>query len=826
MAIAAPARPQGRPLARRGGRLAAGAALLALAAAVASPAPGQCILTAGPNRLDPGPDLSPGWGLKPDYLKLYQLSGARRLVARATYGYVVYDLTSPADPPILAAHDIHSAPGYERHGDGQTTVNAVGVAADGSRLLVGYNDTHGTLVMPSSGPIFTFGGDFAPVWTGFGGGLAVARTATRSIAFAAPPGGSLYLADVTTPLTGSAAQTPLAFPREPYTGAPNARASNTLRLVTVGTKQYLVYPTTAGTVVVADVSNPGPVGSISSGFSRRTFTPAELGFPAGVVAGTVEPFDVGGELHLAVEGTSGLGGTKGVSLVKATLSGVVGTPKLYAPPAPYSGSGSQPGSAISAVPLGSGSLVFFWELGSNGLLKLFTLATTDWAADLTPGVTFTPGAPNEPGTEAMAAFSVGDDAYLYAGDSGKAVALRVSCVPACPGPTTLTHAPAAPAPAEPVDFTCTATVPAGQSISSYDWLFSDGLSTSTVVPTYRRSFAAAGTYVARCTARCSGGGSQVAEATLTASCAGVGFGVADDGSGLPIAEDPLVGLPVLSGQLLEFASAEGSTEWTFGDGGTATANPVSRAYGWTGAYPKSYTARLTRGSCQAEKRVTVTPVPPSIASLSVSPPAPAVSETAHLTCSASAGSGGSIVRYDWTLGDGQTAQTAAGALDHAYGAAGVYTAACTAVDAAGQAARREAEVAVGSGAPTGTSFFTVAPCRAVDTRAAEGERGGPALVPGARRSFPVTGGACGIPSSARAISANVTVTGGVSDGYVTLTPASAEPGGTSSLNFRASQTRANNLVLRLAADGSGTVAVLAGTSGGVHLVLDVNGYFE
>lgn len=406
-------------------------AALGLLQAVVLPAPaalGQCTLTSGPNRLDPGSQISMGWGIKPDHLKIFESSGRKRLLTRATYGYVIYDLSSPASPSYLAAHDIHKVPGYERHGDGQTTVNMVGVSPDGSRLLVGYNDTHGTLIMTPSGDVFTFGGDFGPIWTGFGGGGVIVRSAGRSIAIAAPgPNGAIVLADATTPFTGTQAQSPLAFPKESFSGTPSAKPTNTMRLVTVGAKQYLVYPTMAGTVVVADVTTPGPVGSIASGYSFRVFSVAELGFSSGAVS-TVEPLDLDGSLYLVSEGRGTSGATLGVSIVKASLSGVLDSPRVYLPPFPYSGSGASPGFAMSVVSTANGSIVFFWESGSNGLLKLFSLSTSDWTTDLSPAVTFsTSDTYTTPGTEAMAILNSGENVYIYAGSSGTASAIGLRC---------------------------------------------------------------------------------------------------------------------------------------------------------------------------------------------------------------------------------------------------------------------------------------------------------------------------------------------------------------------------------------------------------------
>jgi hypothetical protein len=39
-------------------------------------------------------------------------------------------------------------------------------------------------------------------------------------------------------------------------------------------------------------------------------------------------------------------------------------------------------------------------------------------------------------------------------------------------------------------------------------------------------------------------------------------------------------------------------------------------------------------------------------------------------------------------------------------------------------------------------------------------------------------------------------------------------------------TRANNAIVTLAADGTGRIAVLNASTGTVHLLVDVSGYFE
>jgi hypothetical protein len=126
--------------------------------------------------------------------------------------------------------------------------------------------------------------------------------------------------------------------------------------------------------------------------------------------------------------------------------------------------------------------------------------------------------------------------------------------------------------------------------------------------------------------------------------------------------------------------------------------------------------------------------------------------------------------------------------------------------------------------PPGTSFNTLTPCRIVDTRGPNGPVGGPALVAGAIRDFPVAG-SCGVPFSAKAVAVNVTVVQPTADGYLTLYPAGAPLPLASTLNFRAGSVKANNAASVLGTGGG--VAVFYGAGGGTtHLLLDVTGYFE
>ncbi|HEX9286958.1 MAG TPA: hypothetical protein VF999_06795, partial [Thermoanaerobaculia bacterium] len=106
-----------------------------------------------------------------------------------------------------------------------------------------------------------------------------------------------------------------------------------------------------------------------------------------------------------------------------------------------------------------------------------------------------------------------------------------------------------------------------------------------------------------------------------------------------------------------------------------------------------------------------------------------------------------------------------------------------------------------------------------------GPYGGPALAAGDVRSF-VLAGQCGVPPTAKSLAVNLTVTQPSSGGHITAFPAGGGAPSTSTVNFSAGQTRANNAVLPLGATGGISVLSVLSAGGAVHLIVDVNGYFE
>jgi hypothetical protein len=122
-------------------------------------------------------------------------------------------------------------------------------------------------------------------------------------------------------------------------------------------------------------------------------------------------------------------------------------------------------------------------------------------------------------------------------------------------------------------------------------------------------------------------------------------------------------------------------------------------------------------------------------------------------------------------------------------------------------------------------FYTVTPCRLADTRNAPAPSGGPSLVAGASRTFPVTG-LCGIPTGAQAIAINVTVVNETQLGDLRLYPAGGAVPLASSINFAANKVRANNQIIALGAGGQISVQCDLASTGSTHFLFDVSGYFK
>lgn len=140
--------------------------------------------------------------------------------------------------------------------------------------------------------------------------------------------------------------------------------------------------------------------------------------------------------------------------------------------------------------------------------------------------------------------------------------------------------------------------------------------------------------------------------------------------------------------------------------------------------------------------------------------------------------------------------------------------------------------AMPAGAAGPFRFYALTPCRIVDTRNAPGPTGGPALNHNTSRTFPIQG-QCGVPSGAKAVALNVTITQPNGNGYLTLYPSDGAQPVVSNINFVANETAlANGAIVPLGA-AAPDLAVFAAVPfpqssppGRVHVILDVTGYFQ
>jgi len=118
---------------------------------------------------------------------------------------------------------------------------------------------------------------------------------------------------------------------------------------------------------------------------------------------------------------------------------------------------------------------------------------------------------------------------------------------------------------------------------------------------------------------------------------------------------------------------------------------------------------------------------------------------------------------------------------------------------------------------SGGYFYTVTPCRVLDTR----NQASP-LSAGETRSVALAG-VCGIPSTAAAVALNLTVVNATSNGEMTAYPSNETLPIVSAISYPAAIARSNNGILKL---GNGALAFFNNqVSGSAHLIVDISGYF-
>jgi hypothetical protein len=130
-----------------------------------------------------------------------------------------------------------------------------------------------------------------------------------------------------------------------------------------------------------------------------------------------------------------------------------------------------------------------------------------------------------------------------------------------------------------------------------------------------------------------------------------------------------------------------------------------------------------------------------------------------------------------------------------------------------------AVLAVPAFAQTGPfQYFPLSPCRAVDTRS------GPAFGSDTTRNFQIRG-VCGVPTTAKAVSLNVTITQATASSFLTVWPSGTTRPVVSMINFEASDPALGNGVIVGVSTNTQDLSVY-NNFGAVHVIIDVTGYFQ
>lgn len=153
-----------------------------------------------------------------------------------------------------------------------------------------------------------------------------------------------------------------------------------------------------------------------------------------------------------------------------------------------------------------------------------------------------------------------------------------------------------------------------------------------------------------------------------------------------------------------------------------------------------------------------------------------------------------------------------------------YTSTVTTMNQAGPTSTSAVSAPVVAGGGPGSSFVPVTPFRALDTRVDPTTTGVLPIGAGSSRTLDVIGASAGkVPPTARAVVADVTVTGGTAASVVAVAPAGSDRPATASLVFAAGETVTNQVTVGLGLAGG--IAVF-NQLGSVHVVVDVLGYYD
>jgi hypothetical protein len=850
--------------------------MAAVFALVAPRAMAQCTLSSAvnfgagnaPGALIPSAGFSFRSGYENDVPVYTTSSGARRLLLMFDYGYGVMDLSNPGRPTALTYEDMLGI--IPPRGDGQNYIWSMGVAPDGARAVFSLGPQATPFKAAVGAPVggseaFFLKGDFSA--GAATGGTVVQKTGDgRYIAYVLLS--RLVAANIKSLPTGTL--TAGSMPSE--VSAFPAGTASTLQLA----GNYLSY--LSGTsVLILDASNPGSSPpNITAGFTQTRLSLADFGRSSGspvTLATALDPADPSA-LYVLVEFA---GATFSLMRVQGNTKTLIGSFSIPT----VSGETWDWGNSSALITGGSNVWVFMWAIRTSAspLYRLYATtvssfgSTTPGAIDFDPAVYpfFATGHP-------MRGFASADGTVnAYMGTSATAYALSLACAsvtasnngPVCAGtPLTLTSTgpPSATyAWSGPNGFTAAAQNPtiatpttaatgvyqvtrtylgttttaqtaatvrpspnvptagnngplcAGQTLAltaanvpgaTYGWTGPNGYASSLQNPTISNATTAAtGMYIVNATVN---GCSSAASTGVTVNVPPPAPAAGNNG-------------PLCAGETLALTAstiANATYVWTGPNGFTsASQNPsIPNA---TSAAGGVYSVTATLNGCTGPTGSTAAVV--NGASAAITAPS-RICLAAGNTGTASVPNAGVGATYSWTIANGAiSGGQGTAVISFSVTGTGTTTLGVT-VTAGGCASTGSTTIPVQTQCG---GFSTLTPCRAVDTRNVSGPLGGPPFQANGVRSFDLLQSGCGVPPTAKAVSANLAVVSPTATGALHAYPGDlgAAPSATA-ISFSSRTTRANNAILRLATDGSGTVAILNDSGGALDLVIDINGYFE
>ncbi len=281
--------------------------------------------------------------------------------------------------------------------------------------------------------------------------------------------------------------------------------------------------------------------------------------------------------------------------------------------------------------------------------------------------------------------------------------------------------------------------------------------------------------------------------------------------------------PVCAGQTLVLTASgtPGSLyHWTGPSGFSSNVQNPSIP-GVTAARAGTYTVTATLSGCTSPPATTVVVVEPKPSADVSAPPSVCPASTENAASVPDAGTGAS---YTWSISNGtitKGAGTSSIRFSAGPSASDPVVLTATVQNANGCFATSSLSIPI---TPCPGAFFTIAPCRLVDTRNPTGPLGGPALPAGADRTFRLVG-ACEIPAAARAVALNLTATEPTAPGSLGLRATGDPALGAAVLAYGAGETRASNAVVGLSSNGELDVRCDQ-DAGNVQVILDVVGFFE